>query len=160
VSIGGLIVFRLLSYRSSRVQEGRELDQFEFSTTRYEPMARLIGDEDLLFLRAQPGYRPEIGKKFIRERRRIFRLYLEELAGDFHRLHARARAIVASLPAEHSPLVGILMRQQVRFWYEMAVIEMRLSLDLMGAGSVRVRGLVDAVAAMHAEISRAALAVS
>jgi hypothetical protein len=135
-------------------------NQVDFSAARYEPMARLMSDEDLQFLKTQPGFRPEIGKKFIRERRRIFRLYLQELAADFHRLHAHARVIVASLPADHSPLVGMLLRQQLRFWYEIAAIELRLSLDLTGACSSRARGLVDALASMHAEISRASVAVA
>jgi hypothetical protein len=117
-------------------------------------MARLMADEDLAFLRAQPGYRPEIGRKFSRERRRILRLYLQELACDFHRLHAHARALVAALPADNSPLVGMLLRQQVRFWYEMAAIELRLSLDLMPATPVHVRSFVDTLATMHAEIGR------
>jgi hypothetical protein len=147
-------VFHLLRYRSSRANEGSASEPAEFSSARYEPMARLMADEDLAFLKAQPGFRPEIGRKFSQERRRIFRLYLQELACDFHRLHAHARAIVSTLPADNSPLVGILMRQQVRFWYEMASIEMRLSFDLMGASSIHVRGLVDAIATMHAEIGR------
>jgi hypothetical protein len=129
----------------------------EFSVARYEPMLHLLSEDDLLFLKSQPGYRPDMGKKFSRERRRIFRLYLQELACDFHRLHAHARAVVASLPADHSPRVGMLMRQQVRFWYEMAAVEMRLSLDFVGAGSIRARGLVEALAAMHAEIGRVAV---
>jgi hypothetical protein len=133
------------------------LSHADFSFARYEPMARLMSDEDLLFLKAQPGFRPEIGKRFNRERRRIFRLYLRELAADFHALHAHARAIAASLPADHSALIGMLIRQQVRFWYEMAAIEMRLSLDMMGAGSIHARGLVEALAAMHAEIGRVAV---
>jgi hypothetical protein len=147
-------VLHLLSYRSSRASEGSASDPAEFSIARYEPMARLMSDEDLVFLKSQPGFRPEIGRKFSRERRRIFRLYLQELAGDFHRLHAHARAIVSTLPADNSPLVGMLLRQQVRFWYEMAAIEMRLSCEWMPASPVHVRGLVDALATMHAEISR------
>ena len=157
-------MFRLWSYRSSNVEvsteDALELHQVEFSRARYEPMARLMSDEDLAFLKAQPGFRPEIGKKFIRERRRIFRLYLQELARDFHRLHAHAREIVANLPADHAPLVGMLMRQQVRFWYELTAVELKLSLDLVGAGSFDARGLVDAVANMHIEISRAAVGVA
>lgn len=152
-------MFRLWSYRSSNVEAGVEdcatSDQAEFALARYEPMARLLSDEDLLFLEAQPGFRPELGRKFSRERRRIFRLYLQELAQDFHRLHAHARVVVASLPADHSPLVGLLMRQQVRFWYEMLAVEARLSFGMLGAGSIHARRLVEAVAAMHAEISRA-----
>ena len=150
-------MFHILSYRSSRIEEHLTPNQVEFSPARYEPMGRLLDDRDLQFLKSQPGFRPEMGKKFIRERRRILRLYLQELAADFHRLHAHARAMVASLPAEHSALVGMLIRQQVRFWYEMAAIEMSLSLDLMGRGTARARGLISALAAMHAEIGQLAV---
>jgi hypothetical protein len=127
-----------------------------FSLARYEPMARLMCAEDLLFLKAQPGYTAEMGRKFSRERRRIFRLYLRELAADFNRLHAQARVVVAGLTAEHSPLVGILLRQQVRFWYEMAAVELRLSLSWAGFRSIDARGLVDALQSMHIEINRLA----
>jgi hypothetical protein len=152
------------SYRSSNVEAMTEdlatSEKMEFAYSRYEPMVRLLSDEDLLFLRAQPGFRPELGRKFSRERRRIFRLYLQELAQDFHHLHAHARAVVASLPADHSPLVGMLIRQQLRFWYEMTAIEAHLSFGFMGAGLVHARRLVDAVAGMHAEISRATVAAA
>jgi hypothetical protein len=121
---------------------------------RYEPMGRLQCEDDLQFLKAHPGYTAKIGREFSRERRRIFRLYLRELAQDFHRLHARARAVVASLPAENSPLVGMLIRQQLRFRYEMAAIEMRLSFSWTGLGSVNASELIDALATMQAEVSR------
>jgi hypothetical protein len=154
-------VLHLWIYRRSKAQEWPAPDErADFSLSRYEPMARLMNDEDLRFLKTQPGFKPEMGKKFIRERRRIFRLYLRELAGEFHRLHAHARAVVASLPSEHSPLVGMLLRQQLRFRYEMAAVELRLSLDGMGvgafAGSLDARGLVSAIGRMHEEISRLA----
>jgi hypothetical protein len=152
-------VFRLLTYRNSTSTESQPLDEGDFSVARYQPMARLMSDEDLQFLKSQPGYRPEIGKKFSRERRRVFRLYLQELARDFHRLHAHARSIAATLPADHSPLVGMLIRQQVRFWYEMTAIEMRLSLG-MTAGSIHAKGLLDALAAMQLEVSRLGVATA
>jgi hypothetical protein len=81
-------------------------------------------------------------------------LYLRDLAQDFHRLHAHARAVVASLPADSSPLVGMLIRQQFRFWYEMAAIDMRLSLSWTGLGSVNASELIQALATMQAEVSR------
>ena len=158
-------MFRLMSYRKSKASDCSAPDHAEFSFARYEPMARLMSDEDLQFLKAQPGFRPEMGRKFSRERRRIFRLYLQELAADFHRMHAHARVVVASLPADHAPLVGMLIRQQLRFWYEISAVEMRLSLDRLGAGSIHVRGLharglVDALVAMQAEIGRVAVAAA
>ena len=151
-------MLHLWIYRSSKahaalVQRDLAQAEMEFSLARYEPMARLMSDEDLSFLKAQPGYRPEMGRKFSRERRRIFRLYLQELSCDFHRLHARARAIAAGLAAEHAPVIGMLLRQQCRFWYEMAAVEMHLSL---GFGAVDARGLVHAIATMQMEVSRLA----
>jgi hypothetical protein len=143
-------------YRNSKVEES--LNHVEFSPARYAPMARLMSDEDLLFLRSQPGFRPEIGKKFSRERRRIFRMYLQELARDFHRLHAHAREVAASLPADHAPLVSMLIRQQMRFWFEMTAIEMRLSLGWTATAATQARGLIEALSAMHAEIGRVAVA--
>jgi len=128
--------------------------EVEFSLARYEPMARLMGDEDLTFLKTIPGYTPEIGRKFSRERRRIFRRYLRELAQDFSRLHAQARAVVAGLSEENSPLVGMLVRQQLRFWYEMGAVEMRLALSWAGVPCLDARGLIDALQNMHTDISR------
>jgi hypothetical protein len=157
-------VFLLWSYRSSRaeavVDQDSVLNEVEFSLDRYEPMTRLMNEGDLLFLKSQPGFRPELGKKFSQERRRIFRLYLKELARDFHRMHARARVMAASLPADHSPLVGMLIRQQARFWYEITAIELRLSLNWMGSTSLNARGLIDALATMHTEINRATMAAA
>jgi len=141
---------------------GEELapNEMEFSLDRYEPMTRLMDEGDLLFLKSQPGFRPELAKKFTQERRRIFRLYLQELARDFHRLHRQARAMVASMPADNSALVGMLIRQQARFWYEMTAIELRLSLNWVGTASLNARGLIDALATMHLEINRATMAAA
>jgi hypothetical protein len=154
LSLGDSTVLRLWNYRNLKAQVGSATeDEVEFSLARYEHMGRLLGDEDLEFLKSQPGFRPEIGKKFCRDRRRIFRLYLQELAQDFYRLHAHARLVVASLPAEHSALVGVLLRGQLRFWYEMTALEMRLTLSRVGV-SVDARALVEAIGSMHAEIGR------
>jgi len=153
VSPGGKVT-RFKDNSSTAWEELDGGDRSEFSLARYEPMARLFSEEDLRFVEAQPGYTPEMGREFRRERRRIFRSYLRELAGDFNRLHTRARAIAASLPAEHSALVGSLMRLQCRFWYEMAVLRLSLSLGWMGMRTIHVGGLVHAVVSMQAEVSR------
>src|SRR5215471_17551322 len=95
---------------SSRV-DNDVFDSTQYSLARYEPMGKLLREEDFRFLASQAGYRPEIGANLRRERRRIFRLYLRELSNDFHRLHAEARLIVAASPADHSELVALLLRQ-------------------------------------------------
>jgi hypothetical protein len=148
----GLLSTRLFAYTKRRWDP--EPDQAEgFSLGRYEPMVRLLSEDDLVFLAAQPGYRPEIGAKLRRERRRIFRLYLQDLAQDFHRLHAEARTMVADAQKEHAELVGVLIRQQVAFWRAMLAIEMRLLTDV-GLGKLDVRGLVESIEAMRLELAR------
>ncbi len=98
----------------------------DFSINRYQPMSRLISGEDLEFLATQPGYRAEVGARLRRERRRILRMYLRDLARDFARLHAAARKLVSDSPERHSALVGVLIRYQFVFWRRMAAIEIRL----------------------------------
>jgi hypothetical protein len=156
VIVGSLAMFwltiRLRAYRAA--ERGLVSGSEEFSFSRYEPMNRLLREEDLIFLAAQPGYRPEIGKNFRRERRRVFRLYLNELAGDFRRLHAQARGMVAESEEQHAELVGLLMRQQLRFWRSMMAIELRLVMHHAGIGEVDVRGLVDAFESMRVDLIR------
>lgn len=147
-------MFSVGSYRHSESDEGVASNHADFSIARYEPMTRLMSKDDLLFLEAQPGFRGEVRKKFMEERRRIFRLYLHDLAADFHRLHKDARTLAASMSADQAPLIGVLIRQQARFWFEMTAIELRLSFDWIGIGSIDPSALVNAIGAMHVEIGR------
>ena len=128
VILGGVTTFlavaliRLWRYRRAPA------DAFEagYEPLRYSVMRRLIAEEDFEFLAAQPGYRPEIGARLRRDRRRIFRMYLRSLAQDFHSLHAAARKTVADAPERHADLVGMLVQCQVTFWRRMLMVELRL----------------------------------
>jgi hypothetical protein len=137
---------------------GEGLDSDQFSLARYEPMGKLLADEDFLFLAAQPGYRPEIGTELRRERRRIFRLYLRELSGDFHRLHAEARRMVSASTSDQSELVALLLRQQLAFWRGMAAIEVRLALG--GLIAVDAQGLIESIEAMRVALARLSVPVA
>ena len=116
-------------------------------------MARLLAAEDFEFLASHPGYRPEIASKLRRSRRRVFRLYLRELASDFHCLHARARKMVAESGEEQAALVSVLMRQQLAFWRAMWTIEFRMMTPGL-AGGIEVRALVRGIVAMRADVAR------
>ena len=129
-------------------------ETFDFSLERYQPMGRLLTEEDLGFLRSQPGYRPEMGRRWKRERRRIFRLYLAELKADFRRLHAQARELVASSGADSEGLVGALMKQQVTFLVASRALEFRLALQWIGIGRVDVTPLIALIEAMRADLAQ------
>lgn len=125
-----------------------------FSPGRYQPMARLLASDDIEFLRRRVCRRSGIVERWDGARRRVFRLYLSDLAADFHALHAEARALVAESPEQYSDLVGVLMRQQVAFWRAMAGVRARLVLHGLGLGQVDARPLVTALDNMRLEIER------
>jgi hypothetical protein len=152
LALGVLVWIRLNGYR--RGGGSVPAAAGEFTTARYAPMARLLGNDDLEFLRQFAACRPKLVSRWERERRQIFRLYLREAASDFQRLHAEARLLVANAPAEHADLVGKLMLQQVRFWRTLAIIELRLTLGGLGFGksglgvdASRIVGLIEALRA-------------
>lgn len=148
-ALGSLVWIRFRQLKQPRM--GR--DDTGFSPERYEPMARLLAGDDLEFLRSYTSC-PKFAIRWERARRRIFRLYLRDLAADFHRLHAQSRALVAESPEQYSELVGVLMRQQVTFWRVVAALECRLALSAMGIGEVDPRRLISAIEAMRLEVEQ------
>jgi hypothetical protein len=145
------LVARLASYRHIDL----DLENQEFSASRYEPMARLLDPEEEKYLARQPGATPAAVAAFRRERRRVFRAYLRELAADHAALHAQARRLVAVSPEKSPELVEMLLRQQVRFWTALAAVEVQLALDAVGWSVVNPAGLLETVEGLHAAVRRA-----
>jgi len=152
VAIITLLAARLLAYRATSAGPGDAEDFSTFSMARFGPMSRLISGDDEDFLASQPGYRRRIGRTLRRNRRRIFRMYLRELAAEFHRLHAAARAVVAESTEESAHMVGLLLRQQILFWRSMVVLE--VSLLVPGLYRADLRKLVEAMEGMRASLVR------
>jgi hypothetical protein len=123
-----------------------------FSLARYEPMKRLLSEEDFDFLKSRPGVKPAVVRRLRAQRRRVFRAYLRELTSDFNRLHRDARLLLATAPEEYSDLVEVLMGLQVRFWSALAGIELRLTAHTLGIGRIDVSGLLGPLEALHAAI--------
>lgn len=117
-------------------------------------MAALLADDDLAFLQAQPGYRAAIGARWKRERRRLFRLYLQELKSDFRGLHAQAREMIAQSGAESAGLVEVLLKQQMIFLRATVALEFRLALQAMGIGRVDVVPFMQLIEAMRVDLAR------
>ncbi len=158
VSLSGALAWmRLRSGRPVDLEriESVDLDTSAFAIERYQPLERLLSEEDFSFLKGTPGYTAQIGDRWKRDQRRVVRLYLSELAGDFNRLHAAARAMVAESPLPSAFIVELLVGQKLTFWRTMASIELRLLLP--GAvGSIHVRPLLQMLEAMRLEVERGA----
>jgi hypothetical protein len=151
VALAFLLV-RTISYR--RPATGDDVLP-EFSLSRYQPMTQLMAGDDLHFFSQQSGVTRAQQQSFKRNRRRIFRLFLRELADDFHVLHCKAREIVADSPEGSGALIGSLLRLQINFWRFLALVEMQLVLDQIGLGTVDSRRLLETINSLHVSISRA-----
>ena len=158
VTVGSLILLlwvltRMILHRRRSGAPSSD-DTGSFSLDRYQPMGRLLAEEDLVFLKSQPGFRAEMGARWKRERRRIFRLYLAELKADFRGLHAHARELVAASGADSAPLLEVLMKQQFTFMMATTALEFRLALQWIGIGRVDITPLIQMVEAMRVDLSQ------
>jgi hypothetical protein len=126
---------------------------WEFSPDDYRPMERLLDEEDLAFLRAQPGYRPEMGRRWRKQRYALFREYLAELKADFGRLHAQARALTAHSDEKGADLVAVLLRQQFTFHFAVLALEWRLLLQQAGIGQVNIAPLLALIESMRLDLA-------
>jgi hypothetical protein len=157
LGLGTLLWVRLSGYR--RPSGHGSAAASEPLLASYDPMARLLRDEDLDFLRQFTNCRPKLATQWERDRKHIFRLYLRLAAADFQRLHADLRLRVANAPEDQAALVGVLMRQQVTFWRTLTLIELRLALSglpfgMMSLRTVDARKIVALIEAIKAEAQR------
>jgi hypothetical protein len=129
----------------------------EFSIESYRPMERLFNEADYEFLAEQPGYHPGIAKKLRAERKMIFRSYLRQLAGDFHRLVHVANLMMVYSGDDRSDLAHSIFRLRVRFYWTVVCTEASLSLGpVVPIRPVHARQLIAALSTMHANVHQLA----
>ncbi len=137
------LIWKVLS--STRVRGVDPAWLKEFSVSAYRPMERLLSEEDVAFLKSQPGFRPGMERQLRANRCRAFRLYLRNLARDFNRLHYALRLMVVHAPEGAPDLAGLLLRQKVAFFSAWLVARLRLELYALGVGTVEISGLLAAI---------------
>ena len=125
-----------------------------FSLESYAPMERILGRDDAAFLASQPGYKPEIARRLMAERRRIFAAYLEHLVRDFNLLVGIGKLMVVYSTEDQQEFARRLWRQQVRFYAAVCSLRLQLALyplswSAVGRSGEDVRRLVAAVTAMR-----------
>ena len=115
-------------------------------------MERLLNDSDFRFLATQPGFSPQLGRRFRTQRRRIFRSYLRNLRKDFGAMSLAVQALILHAGEDRGDLAAALMRQRLVFMLGMLAIEARLLLHAFGVGAVDVGDMVESFEAMQAQI--------
>ncbi len=157
LAVALLLAFALLLIRlASRVGAGSSNPEWldDFSIERFAPMERLLDPTDFEFLKAQPGYRPSLGARLLKERRRAFAGYLGMLTRDFNRLLGVAKLMLVFSTEDRPELARALWRQQIRFYFAVSAVRCRLALYPLGWTGVDAGNLVKSLAGLHEQIQR------
>jgi hypothetical protein len=125
-----------------------------FSLASYAPMDRLLGKADAGFLASQPGYRPEIAKHLMAERRRIFAAYLGHLVKDFNQLIEMGKLMIVYSTQDRQEFARRLWHQQVRFYAGVCSVRVQLALYPLGwsAAAAHAQRLVAALSSMRDQV--------
>ena len=123
-----------------------------FSVTSYYPMQRLLCHEDFQFLVRQPGFDVALYRKFRKDRLQIFRQYLNRMIGDFNRLHAIARLLLARNTHDRSELLIRLIWIKIRFSCAVFEAEGNYLLCCLGLHTLRVHRLIAQLEEMSVQL--------
>ena len=114
----------------------------ELSIERYRPMLRLLNQEDLHFLHAQPGFTPQMATNFRIRRCQLFQEYLRHLDNDFKRICMALKVLMVQAKHDRPDLASVLVWNQMTFAYGMTMVQFQLVFYRYGVGTVDVTGLV------------------
>jgi uncharacterized membrane protein len=124
----------------------------ELSTERYRPMLRLLGREDLDFLRSQPGCATKLLAAVRRQRVQVFRGYLRQLGTDFGRTCAAVKLLMVQASCDRPELASTLVRSQVAFAAGLLAVQVRLTFYAWGVGTPNVGDLLKLFDGMRLEL--------
>ena len=124
----------------------------DLSVDRYRPMLRLLDNDDLDFMRRQPGYTPQMAAKLRLQRCQIFRGYLRSLNTDFTRICMAIKILMMQSQHDRPDLASVLLRNQMMFATGVLMVQVRLALYQWGLASVDVAGLVKIFDVMRLEL--------
>ena len=114
----------------------------ELSVERYRPMMRLLENDDLDFLRGQPGFSSSMASRLRAQRCKIFRGYLRCLSADFARVVMALNLLMLQSRDDRPDLAALLIRQQALFALGMGMVQVRILCYRCGLCGVNVAGLV------------------
>jgi len=134
VTAAAAVVFGLLLWRLSRraaapdcFEEERDSAELAgLALEAFQPMSRLFAEEDFAFLAARDPQHPRLWKALRRHRRRVLRLFLQELRSEFQRVYEVCRHLA---PASPDPSFGpLITRQAAAFYALFLLVDLRCAL--------------------------------
>ena len=124
----------------------------ELSTERYQPMLRLLGEEELDFIRNQPGFTPRMEAQFRRQRCEVFRGYLRSLSSDFNRVSIALKLVMVQASTDRPDLAAALVRTRIAFTFALMAAHVHVVLYSFGLGSVNASQLLQLFNSMRVEL--------
>jgi hypothetical protein len=124
----------------------------ELEVDRYRPMLRLLGDEDLRFLRAQPGATPVMVARLQQRRCQLFRAYLRSLEHDFRQASHALILVLIQSQIDRPDLIPALIGSQVKFALGVFQLRCRLLLYRWDVAQEPVARLVDLFEGLQSEL--------
>lgn len=153
--LGGLA---FLARRASQIRPGHQalpvtVDWIEeMSTERYNPMLRLLEEDEVQFLKAQGNFEGRRETEFRTERTRLFREYLGCLRADFEQMSMAIRILMVQSCHDRPDLARALVGRQAVFAVTLALVHGRLILYRWGICGVDARGLMRSFEAVRLEL--------
>ena len=115
-------------------------------------MLRLLDQEDLDFLRAQPGFTARMATEFRIQRCRALRDYLRQMDHDFKRICMALKILTVQSKHDRGDLASVLVRSQITFAYGMMMAQFQLVLYRYGVWTVDVTDLMKLFDGMRFEL--------
>ena len=152
----GVLVHRLLVPSRYELVNAEWLSHFTLE--KYNPMKRLLSEEDFRWLSAQKGYAPSIAKRLRRERAGIFQQYLKLLKVDYSRLEAAIRFWMAHSPVDRPDLAKALFKRRLLFSRRLLEARLRIVFFKFGLPAVDVQDLIGSLDDVRYDLRQLALA--
>lgn len=100
----------------------------DVTVDRYRPMLRLLEEDDMRFLRAQPGVTEAMVARLRSQRCQIFRGYLRCLELDFQDASRCLMAVLMQSQTDRADLIPVLLKSRIHFTTGLFIVRCRLLL--------------------------------
>src|SRR6476469_6173215 len=128
---GVVIVLLLRTLLKVGISNADDIQSTDISWKDYRPLQRLLDPADFEFLRRR-GVADQRIQKLYADRRRIYRLCLRTLARDFNQVHRSLSMVLIHSKIDRPELAAELATQRLKFFRNLIVAEVRLSLHGWG----------------------------
>jgi len=124
----------------------------DLSADRYRPMYRLLDEDDIRFLRSQPGATPALVNRLRRQRCQLFRGYLRSLERDFCAASDALMLLLVQSPSDRRDAICALIRSRVKFAIGVFRIRCRLLFYRWDVGRESVAPLLSLFEGLQLEL--------